>query len=114
MEKRVSESSYLSDVETSESFAELDSDTEEQQKELGMIWQGQYFLTLGDPPFVAHRGYTAGNGPLENISNDLILCTKLLRGGMASTCGTLMRNSTSSLITGASTLLAAPGLSRRA
>lgn len=44
-EKRVSESSqnaYLSDVETSESFAELDSDTQEQQhKELGMIWQGQ-------------------------------------------------------------------------
>lgn len=58
-EKPVSESSqnaYLSDVETNESFAELGSDTDEQNKELGMIWQGQYFLTLGDPPSVAHRG----------------------------------------------------------
>ena len=79
-DKRVSENSqnaaYLSDAETSESLAEPDSDIEEQYKELGLIWRGHYFLTLESLPSVPHTGYAIGKGPLENIPNDLLLCTK--------------------------------------
>jgi hypothetical protein len=75
-ERRVSQSAYGSDAETSESLPELDSETESQHKELGNIWTGHYVLSLRSPPAVPERGYTLGKGPLENISFDLLLCTR--------------------------------------
>ena len=75
-ERKVSQNAYLSDVETSDSLPEPDSDIEEQHQELGMIWPGHYLLTLESLPFVPERGYTVGKGPLENIPTDLLLCTK--------------------------------------
>jgi hypothetical protein len=76
-EQRVSQNAYASDAETSESLPEPDSDTESQHHELGNIWTGHYNLGLKSPPAVAEMGYTLGKGLLENVSFDLLLCTRL-------------------------------------
>jgi hypothetical protein len=75
-DRSVAQNASLSGAETSESLPEPDTDTEEQNQELGLIWTGHYLLSLEYPPSIPARGFAAGKGPLEGVPNDLLLCTK--------------------------------------
>ncbi|KAJ2981301.1 hypothetical protein NUW58_g6722 [Xylaria curta] len=76
-EREVSQNAYASDVETSESPLEPDSDTEKQHKELGNIWTGHYSLVLKSPPFEPRTGWTVGKDRLGSVPFDLPLCTRI-------------------------------------
>lgn len=65
----------LSDVETSESLSEPDTDDEDNHQR-GLIWTGHYLLSLKYPPSSPMIGFAAGKGPLKNVFIDLFLCTK--------------------------------------
>ncbi len=75
-DRSVAQNASLSGAETSESLPEPDTDTEEQNQELGLIWTGHYLLSLDYPPSIPARGFAAGKGPLEGVPIDLLLCTK--------------------------------------
>lgn len=74
-EKKVSRNPNADEGETSESLTESDTDIEQLNQELGMIWEGRYLLEIGSRPSRPDLGWTAGKGPLENVAIDLILCT---------------------------------------
>ncbi|KAK2731287.1 hypothetical protein FQN57_003533 [Myotisia sp. PD_48] len=71
----IQRSKYDTDAEASDTLTELDTDTEEQFRELGMVWVGCYLLKLEPLPVNPERGWTAGKGPLENLPMELLLCT---------------------------------------
>lgn len=75
-DRSVTQNASLSEAETSESLPEPDTDAEEQNQDLGLIWTGHYLLDLEYPPSTPAKGFTAGKGPLEGVPIDLLLCTK--------------------------------------
>lgn len=76
LQREMQRNKHDTDGEASETLTEPDTDTEEQFRELGMIWVGSYLLGLRTPPAVLETGWTAGKGPLENMPIDLLLCTR--------------------------------------
>ena len=60
------------DANYSDSPTELDTDTEAQSKNLGMIWTGSYVFGFKPVPFLPDVGWTAGKGP----DVDIILSTR--------------------------------------
>lgn len=67
---------FNADSEASESLTELDTDTEERFRKLGMGWVGSYLLDTEPPPLAVERGWTAGKGPMDKMPFDLLLCTR--------------------------------------
>ena len=76
-EREASRNADASDAETSESMSEPSPNMIDQRQELGKIWTGRYEFSLDAPPSVVARGYTVGKGPMENVSLDLLLCSRL-------------------------------------
>lgn len=72
----VTQNASLSDAETSESLPEQDTEAEEQNQKLDLIWTGHHLLNLDYEPSIPARGFAAEKGPLKNVSIDLLLCTK--------------------------------------
>ncbi|KAI0196674.1 kinase-like domain-containing protein [Xylaria flabelliformis] len=60
----------------SESLTELNSDTELDMKQLGMLWKGHYVFDLRHGPFASEMGWTVGKRSVGGgTSADIILCT---------------------------------------
>ena len=65
----------LSDVETSESLPEPDTD-DENNHQRDLIWTGHYLLNLKYSSSSSMIEFAAGKDPLKNVFIDLLLCTK--------------------------------------
>lgn len=65
------------DGDISESITELDTDTEIENRNLGMIWTGRYIFQLHPPPSKPDMGWVVGKAPVEKWSYaDISLCTR--------------------------------------